>query len=140
MRLPEQRFWDRTRARLQWDFLLERIENLAGVGTPDVLATARATGRTSLVELKAVVALPTRLSTRVLGRAGLSQVQKNWHLDFARAKGKAYILVGVGPYRQFLVPGAHADSVNEWNIVQLQDNALATEWPDIKSILTDGEV
>lgn len=140
MRLPEQRFWDRTRARLAADFRLERIENLAAVGTPDVLATARATGRTSLIELKAVVGLPTRLTTRVLGRGGLSQDQKNWHLDFARAKGKAYILIGVGGNRQFLVPGAHADSVNEWNIVQLQDNALATEWPDIKSFLTDGEV
>lgn len=139
MRLPEQRFWDRTRARLQEEFRLERIENLAGVGTPDVLATARATGRTTLIELKAVVELPKRAASKVLGRAGLSQDQKNWHMDFVRARGTAFILVGIGPYRQLLIEGRWADHINDWCEYDLVYNAVACDWADIKNVLTKGE-
>lgn len=137
MRLPEQRFWDRTRARLQGEFRLERIENLAGVGTPDVLATARATGRTTLIELKAVVELPKRATSKVLGRAGLNQDQKNWHMDFVRAKGQAFILVGIGPYRQLLIEGRWADHINDWNFTEMNIHAIAFDWLDIKNVLTN---
>lgn len=139
MRLPEQRFWDRTRARLQEEFRLERIENLAGVGTPDVLATARATGRTTLIELKAVVELPKRATSKVLGRAGLSQDQKNWHMDFVRAKGQAFILVGIGSHDQLLIEGRWADHVNDWCLHELKTHAVAFDWLDIKNVLTKGE-
>lgn len=139
MRLPEQRFWDRTRARLQEEFRLERIENLAGVGTPDVLATARTTGRTTLIELKAVVELPKRATSKVLGRAGLSQDQKNWHMDFVRAKGRAYILVGIGSHDQILIEGRWADHVNDWCLFDLKSHAIAFDWLDIKNFLTKGE-
>lgn len=139
MRLPEQRFWDRTRARLQAEFRLERIENLAGVGTPDVLATARETGRTTLIELKAVVELPKRATSKVLGRAGLSQDQKNWHMDFVRAKGQAFILVGVGSHQQFLIEGRWADHLNDWAMTDLAWHACGCEWLDIKNVLTKGE-
>ena len=139
MRLPEQRFWDRTRARLQAEFRLERIENLAGVGTPDVLATARATGRTTLIELKAVVELPKRATSKVLGRAGLSQDQKNWHMDFVRARGTAFILVGIGSHDQLLIEGRWADHVNDWCHADLKYHAVAELWADIKNVLTKGE-
>lgn len=139
MRLPEQRFWDRTKSRLQGEFRLERIENLAGVGTPDVLATARETGRTTLIELKAVVELPKRATSKVLGRAGLSQDQKNWHMDFVRAKGRAYILVGIGSHDQLLIEGRWSDHVNDWCHADLKYHAVAELWTDIKNVLTKGE-
>lgn len=135
MRLPEQRFWDRTRARLAQDFRLERIENMLGAGMPDVLCTARETGRTVFIELKAVTELPRRMSSKVLGRAGLNQDQKNWHMDFCRARGTAYILVGIGPYRQFLIEGKHADAVNDWIMLDIEANSVAREWQDIKTCL-----
>lgn len=135
MRLPEQRFWDRTRARLAQDFRLERIENMLGAGMPDVLCTARDTGRTVFIELKAVTELPRRISSKVLGRAGLNQDQKNWHMDFCRARGTAYILVGIGSHAQILIEGRHADAVNDWPLFELQQHAVALEWEFIKTKL-----
>ena len=61
------------------DVRLERIENVVGVGTPDVLACCHIT---AFVELKAVDAPPVRETTRVLGDKGLSRDQRNWHVDW----------------------------------------------------------
>lgn len=137
MRLPEQRFWDRTRPRLTAHFLVERVENLVGVGTPDIWVLAP-TGRVTPVELKAVQGWPARLSTRVLGpKAGLSQDQKNWHLTWQQAGGRSAILVGVGGNQQFLFPGHACDLINEFSRHHFE-NLAQQSWDRIVLALNNG--
>lgn len=137
MRLPEQRFWDRTKRALSPHLHLERIENLVAVGRPDVDVLAP-NGRFTPMELKAVTGLPALPSTRVLGRVGLSQDQKNWHLAWRQAGGRSAILIGIGGNQQLLIPGRYHDSVNELSYAALLLAAEAQTWPDIIRVLTEG--
>ncbi len=137
MRLKEQRLWDRFNANMKkrpW-LKLERVENLVGVGFPDVVAIA-AGGLVAMVELKAVDAAPARATTALLGdKAGASREQRNWHLEWARLGGNSYFLVGVGSNVNLLVPGKLHDQVNLLPLAALIDAACATNWNEIYSEL-----
>ena len=134
MRKPEQRLWDRMRAALRGKVRLERIENLAGVGIPDVLVLAQ--GNVTLVELKVVERFPARPDTRVLGGKGLSQDQKNWHVDWHGWGGKSFIVVGVGTANLYAVPGRLADDVNSYTKKQL--DFFAVTWDTLITELRTG--
>ena len=124
MRKTEQRLWDRMRRAIGTRVRLERIENVVGVGTPDVLACCHIT---SFVELKAIEAPPVRKTTRVLGDKGLSRDQRNWHVDWHKWGGKSYVLIGVG--RQiFMIQGVFADKVNEMTMDDLAAHNVAADW------------
>lgn len=127
MRKTEQRLWDRMRRAIGRDVRLERIENVVGVGTPDVLACCYIT---SFVELKAVDAPPVRETTRVLGDKGLSRDQRNWHIDWRQWGGTSYVLIGVGR-EIFMIEGGFADVINEMTMQQLAAHSVASDWAKV---------
>lgn len=120
-RRPEQRLWDRLRKVAAGRLHTERIENLVGVGRPDVDTLVG--GSFMPIELKQVAAWPARANTRVLGDKGLSQVQKNWHLNWRYWGGQSLIVVGVAD-EVFTFSGATADHVNEYNTAQFRAAAM----------------
>lgn len=131
MRKTEQKLWDRFRRNCGPHVRLERIENVVGVGMPDVLTCCRIT---AFVELKAVEAPPARATTRVLGDKGLSQDQKNWHKNWAQWGGTSFILIGVGA-RIFMLRGSLGDRVNDMTMEELQSAAAATDWLRVAQLL-----
>lgn len=122
MRKPEQRLWDRLRKAAVGKIYTERIENLVGVGRPDI--DTLVAGSFVPIELKQIAAWPVRVGTRVMGERGLSQVQKNWHLTWRRWGGNSLVVVGVGQ-DVFAFDGALADSLNEFNKTEFKKAALA---------------
>lgn len=138
MRLPEHRLWDRFRrnsARL--GMLLNRVENLVGVGDPDV-ETIAVGGVVSKVELKAVETPPKRATTPLLGRDGLTAEQRNFMIRWTSHGGRGFVLIGVGvgpAAEQHLVSGVHADEINSWPLVEVRRRALASDWLLINRIL-----
>lgn len=134
-RKKEQRLWDRVRRNLTARGVhLERIENLVGVGMPDVLALA--CGQTSLVELKAVEEVPARKSTALLGnQKGLNVDQRNWHKTWAKNRGKSFLLVGIGGTVQFLLTGNWADAINNMTVDDIAEVAVAKDWYSIAVML-----
>ena len=132
MRKPEQQLWDRLRKAAHGRLHTERIENVVGVGRPDV--DTLVAGSFVPVELKAVAAWPTRATTRVLGDKGLSQVQKNWHLTWRRWGGTSLIVVEVAG-EEFAFSGATADHVNEYNTQEFRTAAIAVGLTGVVDLL-----
>ena len=122
-RFKEQRLWDRIRKAANGRIHTERIENVVGVGRPDV--DTLCAGSFVPVELKAIDGWPKRASTRVLGDEGLSQEQKNWHLTWQRWGGSSLIVVAVGT-EVYGFGGVMADYVNGYNAAQFRAAALLT--------------
>lgn len=122
-RKPEQRLWDRLRKAASGRVHTERIENIVGVGRPDV--DTLVAGSFVPVELKQVDGWPVRSSTKVLGRYGLSKEQKNWHLNWRNWGGTSLIVVGVGE-EVFAFSGERADDINDYATVQFQNAAICS--------------
>lgn len=135
MRLPEQRFWDRLRPNLkQGGVRVERIENLVGVGFPDMIALC--CGTVTMCELKAVEEPPARLSTALLGdKRGLSVDQRNWHLSWNKYGGRSIILIACGSHHFFTIDGKLADKVNAMTLAELAVNSLASRWAELRTYL-----
>lgn len=131
-RRPEQRLWDRLRKTAAGRLYTERIENLVGVGRPDV--DTLVAGNFVPIELKQVAGWPARASTKVLGRNGLSQVQKNWHLAWRSWGGTSLIVVGVAD-EVFAFNGATADYVNEYNTAEFRAAAMIIGLDNIVEML-----
>lgn len=132
MRRTEQKLWDRMRAAIDPQRVhLERIENLVGVGIPDVLALA--CGIVTFCELKAIAAPKARATTPLLGAAkGLSPEQRNWHMEWARHGGRSLVVVGVGPKTLYVIDGKLADFVNGYTVLQMNHLSLATNWSQLQ--------
>jgi hypothetical protein len=114
-------------------FVLERVENVVGVGMPDVYVQAPAVS--TWVELKAPNP-PKRESTRVLGDEGLRQDQKNWHVRASRLALPTWILIRerrVG--RMWMLPGVLADLMNDYTAMELSRVAAAQTWEEIFEVL-----
>lgn len=122
-RKPEQRLWDRLRKATSGRVHTERIENVVGVGRPDV--DTLVAGSFVPIELKQVDGWPVRSSTKVLGRYGLSKEQKNWHLNWRNWGGTSLIVVGVGE-EVFAFSGERADDINDYATVQFQNAAICS--------------
>lgn len=131
-RKPEQRLWDRLRKAAAGQVHTERIENVVGVGRPDV--DTLVAGSFVPVELKQVDGWPMRGGTKVLGRQGLSQVQKNWHLTWRTWGGTSLIVVGVGE-EVFAFSGERADDVNDYNTMQFKNAAICSGLHAIVALL-----
>jgi hypothetical protein len=121
VRRPEQRLWDKLRRATAGKIHTERIENIVGVGRPDV--DTLVSGSFVPIELKQISEWPVRAQTRVMGEKGLSQVQKNWHLNWRRWGGKSLIVVGVGE-DVFTFDGVLADQLNDYNSAEFKKAAL----------------
>lgn len=122
-RLPEQRLWDRLRKAAAGRVYTERVENLVGVGRPDIDTLVN--GRFVPVELKAVARWPAKATTPVLGRKGVSQQQANWHLNWRRWRGRSLIVVGVGD-EVYAFCGTVADDLNRYDTGEFRAAAVAT--------------
>ena len=133
IRKTEQRLWDRMRrnaAALAPRLRLERVENLVGVGLPDVLAIE--SGSVAWCELKAVEDYPVRATSQVLGAAkGLSVAQRNWHYEWYAHGGRSFIVVGVGTADMFAIPGILADGINAMTRDEMTRLAAARSWSDL---------
>jgi len=135
MRKPEQRVWDAMRANCPPDVLLDRIENLAGVGTPDLYAKAQKARRSCWIEMKATVR-PKRAATPMMRSSGLSPEQINWHLRRHVEFGiPTFVLVRDDQLQIYLIEGAHAVDVNSLSQPQLAKLSLASSWGAVWTVL-----
>ncbi len=131
-RRPEQRLWDRLRKAALGKIHTERIENVVGVGRPDV--DTLVAGSFVPVELKQIEGWPKRANTRVLGDKGLSQAQKNWHLIWRRWGGTSLIVVGVGD-EVFAFSGERADEINEYSSTEFVNKSVCCGLTDVVGLL-----
>ena len=113
------------------DIWLERVENLVGVGMPDVMAGGP---HFSWVELKHAC-LPVRATTRVLGNDGLSIDQINWHLVAASFRLPVYTVVRDDSGGIYMIEAAHAASINDWCAADLRANSIAAAWKEVFAVL-----
>ncbi len=132
MRKPEQRLWDKLRKAAAGRVRMERLENLVGVGRPDVDSLVG--GSVMPIELKQVASWPARAATKVLGDKGLRQAQKNWHLDWRRWGGQSMIVVGVGD-EVFGFSGTVADEINDYTTQQFKAAAMVVGLKPIVELL-----
>jgi hypothetical protein len=121
-RKPEQRLWDKLRKAAAGRVHTERLENLVGVGRPDV--DTLVSGSFVPIELKQVARWPARAATPVLGKErGVRLSQRNWHLAWRRWGGQSLIVVGVAD-EVFTFNGCTADHVNSYNTAQFRAAAM----------------
>lgn len=136
MRKSEQRLWDTMQENASvkkvW---LQRVENIAVDGMPDVYCVGRSTATASWIELKAPAKMPKRRSTRILGTEGLLVAQVGWHLKAHSTSVPSYILIRDEMRSLYLIRGQHAESINEMSKSALRTYSLADSWPGIFEIL-----
>lgn len=139
MRLKEQRLWDRAQKHLACpEIWLRRIENQVSVGDADV-EIIRDGGNVAQMELKAVLEVPRRASTPLLGeKNGLTVEQRNFLLRYNRMNGDTFVLIGTGygpTAAQYLLGGWMADEINNMTLSQVREFALASDWNRIRKAL-----
>lgn len=131
MRTPEQLIWDAMKRNAPQSVWLQRIENLAVDGMPDVHVTHAFAAPDCWVELKAAT-LPKRPGTRVLGSRGLRQSQINWHIECCARKGRSFILIRDDNLVLYLVPGSFARSLNDAALDDIKAiGVVALSWPRV---------
>lgn len=103
---------------LQGHDRLDRIENMAGAGTPDINYCID--GVEGWIELKSPIE-PKRSTTRCFtGHAHkLNQAQMNWFLKQRNAGGLGWILI-MTDKRWMLINGSYADDINERTVWALK--------------------
>lgn len=133
MRKQEQRLWDTMRTRLGHLAKLDRVENVALAGMPDVYV-CRGSGPDFWVELKAPNR-PKRKTTPLLGeREGLSPEQINWFIECAMKRGtEAYILIRDSAANMYLFPGRDAHFLNSRTVEQMEP--YRTGWLKLEDLL-----
>lgn len=123
MRKPEQRLADRVRRNIGHRVLIERVENVVGIGMPDALILANK--RVTWAEHK-VADWPQRMSRRIQFKHPPTIEQRNWHMRWTRKGGQSLFLIGMlegkyGPPLLCAVPGRMYDEVNEINATEILD-------------------
>lgn len=113
------------RAGIQPFCFVQRIENNAGEGVPDIWLCSRETGRGAWVELKYRPSLPVRGSTPVFtGAYGLRPAQVAWIYNRAVAGASIYAL-GQCEDTLWLVHGRYARRLESMTAAEL---SCAAEW------------
>lgn len=95
---------------------LERVENVVGVGTPDVNYCID--GVEGWIELKSPKEPLRAYSKLFADNHKLNQSQRNWFLRQRNAGGRGYILICTDK-RWMLIDGKHADCINKLTAAQL---------------------
>ncbi len=121
---------------------IERIENSAGAGTPDVNFCIE--GVNGWIELKAPIE-PKRKTSRLFPNKvhQLSLSQRNWFLQQKNAGGKAFIFVTTN-HRAMLFDSRIFDRINMMSVQELIDESLwhcetpvgKIEWSNLRMKLT----
>lgn len=120
---------------------LDRIENVVGVGTPDVNFCIN--GVDGWIEMKSPKE-PVRKTSKLLNHP-LNQDQKNWFLRQCNAGGRAFILICTNK-RWMLIDGSLADVINDMTVNELWKIAswsmtkpISKEyWKSLRTILQGG--
>ena len=133
MRKAEQKVWDsmkRASKRLCPRIWMQRIENIAGDGMPDVFISGNS--RSAWVELKAAK-LPKRATTKLQMTDGVRQSQINWHRKAATVGLVSYVLIRVeGKLSEpLLLDGGDSDGINIWSWDEARAHAVAIGWEAI---------
>jgi len=113
------------RGKVPRGHFLERIENLVGVGIPDVLSIY--SGAVSFVELKAA-ARPKRETSKLLGVHGLRPEQVNWHLRWHQFGGRSFVLTRDDAMGLYMLEGRLADSINDMSVATQRELSIASDW------------
>lgn len=109
--MKESSLWswmDRGTRHLREHIHMNRTENVAGEGTPDVEGCLD--GRCFAIELK-VADRPKRRTTRITTQSPIKTTQIEWLEDRRRAGGNAWLLIQVGDHhqaRRYLLDGMDA--------------------------------
>lgn len=127
MRKPEQRLYDTMRSNCADRVRLERIENGVGTGIPDVHAIRK--GVTRWIELK-VVTRPARLTTPLIKRDRMRRDQIAWHLSYASAGGRSWILARDQHRVLYLFPGAIANRLADMTYGQCFTDHVVLSWSE----------
>ena len=122
---------------------MERIENIAGTGTPDVNFCSM--GVECWIEMKSSIEPKRATSSLLKSNHKLSQTQKNWFLQQRCAGGRGYIMIATNK-RWMLIDSEYADDINKMTIGQLWNAALwgwmrpvtKEQWAGLRTILTEG--
>lgn len=110
MRQKEQLVYDALKRHAPKGAWLQRIENVAGVGQPDVLAAAFS--GPIFIELKAPKA-KRNADVPVLGKdQGLNKDQENWHMRATIHGFRTWIVARDTQGRLFVAPGLWAEGLN----------------------------
>lgn len=134
-RKPEQLLWARLRPKfLAAGLYVERVENSAGAGKPDVDTLWR--GGYMPIELKMVRDWPALPTTPVLGKRGLRQSQLNWFLNWRRHNGRALIVVGVAR-EVFTFSEAVSEEINSFPTPTFKARAIAVGISDLITIIKE---
>jgi hypothetical protein len=120
---------------------IDRIENIVGVGNPDINFCAE--GVECWIELKSPKE-PKRATTPLFGsNHRLSQDQKNWLLRQRNSSGKGWILIA-SDVRWLLIDGKYGDELNGMTVVELirvstwqmlRGDKDKTKWTKLREIL-----
>lgn len=126
MRKAEQKVWDAMKRAAPKSLWMQRVENLAGDGMPDVYVEG------PWVELKAAK-LPKRSTTRLQYSEGVRTSQVNWHLKAETRGVVSYILIRVEelPREPMLLLGGFAKCVNDFTLTETKAAACAIGWKAI---------
>ena len=112
---------------------LDRVENVVGVGMPDINFCSG--GVECWIEMKSPKE-PKRDSTPLFGsNHKYTQDQKNWMLRQVRAGGFGYILIATDK-RWMLVQGKHGDRINDLTVDELWHHSI---WTTRKPVRDKGE-
>ena len=110
---------------------MQRVENLAGDGMPDVYVEAY------WVELKAGK-MPKRSTTRLQYSEGVRQSQVNWHLKAVTRDVVSYVLIRIeqAMSEPLLISGVWADKINDFTWAEAVNASVARGWEEIFEELT----
>lgn len=123
--MSEANLWKRMREGVQPFCFIQRIENSAGEGVPDVWLCSKITGEGAWIELKARIIAPVRANTPIFtGSYGLRPAQVAWVYSRASA-GAAIFVLGQCGEEVWLVHGRYARDLAGMTRVDLD---LVADW------------
>lgn len=131
----ERLLYERFKPAAQIKHFVERVENSAAEGMPDVQLTCRETGVLRMIELKRILALPKRPTTRVFGDLnGLRPMQVAW-LHCRAVVGAPVFILAQADDLIVLLHGGHARTFNQQTRSQLTSNARFSHTGDMSPAL-----
>lgn len=135
--MSEANLWKRMREGIKPFAFAQRLENIVGLGVPDVVLHSRVNGACAFVELKHRPELPVRDSTPVFaGQYGLRPEQVAWIYGRAEVGARVWILAHGGD-SMWLVHGRLARGLETFSVIMLDESctikepARKTNWPKI---------
>ena len=102
MKITESQLWKRISKECPDDIILQRDENIVGVGQPDVIGIKKG-GFVFWLELK-TAAKPVRKTSKVFKSGYVNPSQKLWFLKWTSLGANAFILLQMS-HELYLMPG-----------------------------------